>query len=435
MVVEPDDVVDGPAARGRVLADALERDRAEPAVEVGDGPGLAAAASGSRCGGGHGGVLATRDRWTEGLNVILSRPSRPANRRRDPAGGCQSRPSCGSLGADSRSSGRRARRPGGAPARGSPPLSRLREGIDRCARSEPCPRASTPRSSPTISCLSASRPGRRAARGLGRLDLQRGPCPAGRATSSRATSASPTTRAIARRPRPPRRSAASEKELDKKFRKNYRDVSDLWGYPGFRRRPLTTLLIVACVVVFILQNLPPGRGEGSRRAGTWTNRLLFTTFTEDAQGRLHDNGLDDIEHGEVWRLVTPIFMHVESAAHLLQHVVAPAAGHADRGPPGDAPAGRPGPDLGGRLQLRPVSCGWNGWDDVAPFLGMSGVVYALFGYIWMKGLYEPEQGMTVHPNNVNIMLALARPLHDRRARRRSPTRPTSSGWPWGSSSG
>ena len=45
---------------------------------------------------------------------------------------------------------------------------------------------------------------------------------------------------------------------------------------------------------------------------------------------------------------------------------------------------------------------------------MSGVVYALFGYIWMKGLYQPEQRMAVHPNNVNIMIALAIPLHDRR---------------------
>ena len=39
-----------------------------------------------------------------------------------------------------------------------------------------------------------------------------------------------------------------------------------------------------------------------------------------------------------------------------------------------------------------------------PFLGFSGVVYALFGYIWMKGLHEPEQGMAVHPNTVNIMM-------------------------------
>jgi GlpG protein len=35
---------------------------------------------------------------------------------------------------------------------------------------------------------------------------------------------------------------------------------------------------------------------------------------------------------------------------------------------------------------------------------MSGVVYALFGYIWMKSYYEPEQGLFMHPNNVNLML-------------------------------
>ena len=38
------------------------------------------------------------------------------------------------------------------------------------------------------------------------------------------------------------------------------------------------------------------------------------------------------------------------------------------------------------------------------FEGMSGVVYALFGYIWMKSLYEPEQGLFMHPNNVNVMI-------------------------------
>jgi GlpG protein len=35
---------------------------------------------------------------------------------------------------------------------------------------------------------------------------------------------------------------------------------------------------------------------------------------------------------------------------------------------------------------------------------MSGVVYALFGYVWMKGLYEPEQGMILHPSTVQFML-------------------------------
>ena len=38
------------------------------------------------------------------------------------------------------------------------------------------------------------------------------------------------------------------------------------------------------------------------------------------------------------------------------------------------------------------------------FEGFSGVIYALFGYIWMKGLYQPEQGMFLHPNSITIML-------------------------------
>ncbi len=42
--------------------------------------------------------------------------------------------------------------------------------------------------------------------------------------------------------------------------------------------------------------------------------------------------------------------------------------------------------------------------DPALWEGMSGVVYALFGYIWMKSLHEPEQGMIIHPNTVTIML-------------------------------
>ena len=38
------------------------------------------------------------------------------------------------------------------------------------------------------------------------------------------------------------------------------------------------------------------------------------------------------------------------------------------------------------------------------FGGLSGVGYALFGYLWMKGQYEPEQGMILHPNTITTML-------------------------------
>jgi GlpG protein len=194
-----------------------------------------------------------------------------------------------------------------------------------------------------------------------------------------------------------------EKELDKKFRKNYRDSSDVWGYPGFRQRPLTTLLIVACVVIFIAQNLPSDNGLNIPTGWPLENRLFFTTFTVDEQHRRHDHGLQDIEHGEVWRLFTPALMH-GGVVHILFNMLWLRL-------------------LGTLIEVRRGTLrlaalilvaaavsnyGEYTWmvrmGDVGPFLGMSGVVYGLFGYVWMKGLYQPEQRMAVHPNNVNIMI-------------------------------
>ena len=54
----------------------------------------------------------------------------------------------------------------------------------------------------------------------------------------------------------------NEKERQKEFQKNFRDSADVWGYPSFRRRPLSTILLAACVVIFILQNLPPSNTAG-----------------------------------------------------------------------------------------------------------------------------------------------------------------------------
>lgn len=125
-----------------------------------------------------------------------------------------------------------------------------------------------------------------------------------------------------RRPDDPRfRSAApaaeairrDQKQADQTFRKNYRDSSDVWGYPDFRRRPLTTLLIVACVAIFVLQNIKPGTFKNIPTGDDLMDLLSFSRYTIDEHGQVVAHGLEDIQRGEVWRLITPTLMH----AHLL----------------------------------------------------------------------------------------------------------------------
>jgi GlpG protein len=187
-------------------------------------------------------------------------------------------------------------------------------------------------------------------------------------------------------------------DLDKQFRKNYREVTDLWAAPGLRRRPLTVALLATCVIVFLLQ-------LSSSDAGL-EERLFFTTFHLGPNGELRDNGLDPILHGEVWRLVTPIFMH---STHLYLHIVFNMWWLSALGTLIEVRRGSL--RLAGLVLFSAVISNvgeyyydLRAYGHAVPFLGFSGVVYALFGYIWMKGLHEPEQGMGVHPNTVNIML-------------------------------
>ncbi len=187
----------------------------------------------------------------------------------------------------------------------------------------------------------------------------------------------------------------NEKELEKKFRKNFRDSSDVWGYPSLRQRPLTTTMIVICVIIFVMQNFP--------RYRPLIARMHFSSYTRDFQGNVHGFGLGDIEHGEVWRLVTPSFMHANPL-----HIVFNLLWLRLLGMLIEVRRGTLRLALLVLVSAAVSNYGQYLWmermHDVGPFLGMSGVVYALFGYVWIKGIYQPEQRMGLHPNSVNIML-------------------------------
>jgi GlpG protein len=164
-------------------------------------------------------------------------------------------------------------------------------------------------------------------------------------------------------------------------------------------RAWTFTLIAACVAVAILSDL-------GRHSSAVVQALVISPyqFTEDG---LSTFGLQPILHGQVWRLVTPIFvhfglMHILFNMYMLYQL-------------GGAVEARRGPVrylllvlvLAVLSNLAQYLLGHPVWDGstlhlllLPNFGGMSGVVYGLFGYVWMKSRYQPDLGLWVHPNTV-----------------------------------
>src|SRR5207248_3914252 len=101
--------------------------------------------------------------------------------------------------------------------------------------------------------------------------------------------------------------------------------------------------------------------------------------------------------GEIWRLITPIFIHF-GPIHLIFNLY----WLRDLG---TAIERRKGKLMLIALVLAGGLLGNIGQSFSGPsFGGMSGVVYALFGYVWMKGKFEPWEGLGAPSSTVSIML-------------------------------
>ena len=186
-----------------------------------------------------------------------------------------------------------------------------------------------------------------------------------------------------------------------------------------RRAPLTTLLIVLCAVVALLTNF----GYADMGKSVAMKALSFTSINpNDALPLLEQYNVDDpnvrlasIKEGQVWRLITPIFIHfgpwhilfnmlwlfqfgkqIENrygtfwfavlvimtalVSNLLQCLVPTQVG-------GSVPG------LASNGQL------------IMPLGGMSGVVYGLFGFIWVKSMFDPESRFQLPQSTIVILVA------------------------------
>ena len=112
-----------------------------------------------------------------------------------------------------------------------------------------------------------------------------------------------------------------------------------------------------------------------------------------------DRSLPEIRGGEIWRLFTPMFIHFGPI-----HLICNMLWLRDLG---SMVEGRQSSLHLAILTLVIAAC-----SNVAQFYiggapnfgGMSGVVYGLLGYVWMRGKFDPGSGLFLHPSTVIMMI-------------------------------
>ncbi|CAN5903625.1 rhomboid family intramembrane serine protease GlpG [soil metagenome] len=170
--------------------------------------------------------------------------------------------------------------------------------------------------------------------------------------------------------------------------------------------PLTRMMISISVVVTLMQWL-----KIELFGAPIEYWLLFSVWVPSPVGPPRSLGFEPILSGQFWRLVTPIFLHsTRSPFHILFNMYMLY-------------------QLGKMIEARrklweygllilftalvsnisqfllPDMFTMPGFrTGGGPFVGMSGVVYGLFGYAWVKSRFEPASGLFLHPNTVLLLL-------------------------------
>lgn len=181
-----------------------------------------------------------------------------------------------------------------------------------------------------------------------------------------------------------------EKKGQEAYRKRQRSGRHLFKpLTGYGFGPLTFALIAACVAVFIFS-----------RFGTDREPIRALFISEHFEGhREFAAMLPEVRGGEIWRIFTPVLIHMN-----LMHIVFNMLWLRDLG---SMIEGRQGTGhLAILVIVFAILSDFAQYYVIGPrFGGMSGVVYGLMGYIWIRGRFDPGSGLFLHPTTVIMMLA------------------------------
>src|SRR6266478_5268783 len=184
---------------------------------------------------------------------------------------------------------------------------------------------------------------------------------------------------------------AKEQKDEEAYRKKLRNRRHLFRpLTAYGFGPLTFVLIAISVVVCLISQF------GDKEQPIMS--LFISNF--DASGSIFEwrRALPEIRHGEIWRLFTPMFIHF-GPLHILFNMLWLR-------------------DLGSMIEARQsswqlailvlvIAAGSNlaqFYTSGPDFGGMSGVVYGLLGYVWIRGKFDPGSGLYLHPSTINMML-------------------------------
>lgn len=168
------------------------------------------------------------------------------------------------------------------------------------------------------------------------------------------------------------------------------DMRNQWSRPMSRRAPMVMTLIGLSVVLGLLS------GFGEPRDGQIMRTLGFADFVTYLKT---GDGLQQIRQGQIWRLVTPIFLH-GGILHLLFNMYWLYV------------LGVQVEVLKGTVRFGLIVLAIAVFSNLAQFLiggspnfyGMSGVVYGILGYIWIKQQYEPASGFQLQSFTFIILI-------------------------------
>jgi GlpG protein len=184
-------------------------------------------------------------------------------------------------------------------------------------------------------------------------------------------------------------------------RRNYVTMAERWRRGQAGNVPLVKTVIGLCVVIFLLLNFGGPRSTAYRT-------LAFCDTIQDRNWN-PDSASDraiDIRRGEVWRLATPAFMHVDPL-----HLVFNMIWFYLFGRQIERRLGAPRllllmaltAVLSNAAQgLAPTN--WGPMSGTHSFLGLSGVVYGLLGYVWIKSMHAPGSGLLVSGSTVGFLV-------------------------------